>query len=235
VKEIRHRSTQVLNIFPFNSDLLEPVFDLGISPQKVREQGFSLIELLAVLLIIGLSISLVSVNLGTNSPQQLRTEAKQFANQTALLAEESVLANQQWGVDFFREYIDGIERFGYRWLVRNDEGVWLEPDNSVSETEFLFSNGLGIRLELEGVDREQTIELKQKVVDPIAAPLDIVDEAGVIDREQVEPELWLLSSGEMTPFSLLLFDEENEDTQIEIVGDELGRVNIGHQDDEFDE
>lgn len=214
---------------------LELFFDRAVVLPRARNRGFSLIELLAVLLIIGLSISLVSPNLGSNSQQQLRTEAKQFANNTALLAEEAVLANQQWGVDFYRETVEGVERFGYRWLIRNDDRVWLEPNNSVGETDFLFSSGVGIRLELESVEREQIIELKQKIVDPAAVSVDIVNERGVTERQQLEPELWLLSSGEMTVFSLFLFDQESGETRVEVVGDELGRVSIEAGDDEFDE
>jgi general secretion pathway protein H len=235
VKEIRQGWSRFITVSPFSLRQLKPISDIVILLPRVRNQGFSLIELLAVLLIIGLSISLISVNVGSNSQQQLRTEAKQFANNTALLAEEAVLANQQWGVDFFREYVDGVERFGYRWLVRNDDWVWLKPDESGGESEFFFSVGVGLRLELESVDREQTIELKQKIVDPTTAPLDIVNERGVIERGQLEPELWLLSSGEMTVFSLFLFDEESGETRVEVVGDELGRVYIETQDAEFDE
>ena len=120
-------------------------------------------------------------------------------------------------------------------MIRNDDWLWLEPNDSVGETEFLFSVGVGLRLELESVDREQIIEAKQKIVDPAATSLDIINDRGIVDKERLEPELWLLSSGEMTVFSLLLFDQESGETRVEIVGDELGRITIGAQGAEIDE
>jgi len=235
LKVTRLRLLRILLVRIFRATRPGEFFETNTTSKRVIGGGFSLIELLAVLLIIGLSISFIGVNLGTNSQFQLRTVAKEFANNTALLAEEAVLSNQQWGVDIYRQYIEGVEQIGYRWLVRNDDGFWLEPNSEGGESEFLFPVGIALRLELDDVDREQDIETKKKIIDPTVSQLDIANENGVVDADRVQPELWLLSSGEMTAFKVVLFDEENPDTQVEIVGDELGRVVVGQQDNEFEE
>ena len=198
-----------------------------------RNTGFSLIELLVVLLIIGLGMSMLGVNLSGSSGYQLRSEAKQFANATALMAEEAVLANRQWGVDIYRfqdEDVDG-ERFGYRWLVRNEQGLWLPGNDSIRQNDFSFGPDIGLLLELEHSGQEQDIEFKQTVVDPASASNPGLGDA----TEPLIPELWLMSSGEMTEFSLQLFDAQNPEHRAHIRGDILGRVVLDEEDndDEF--
>lgn len=201
--------------------------------------GFSLIELLVVLLIIGLGISMLNINIGGSSGFQLRSEAKQFANNTALMAEDAVLGNQQWGVDIYRQYLtdeksesSSDERFGYRWLVRNEDGIWLKANDSIRKNDFLFSAEIGLRLELEGYEREQDIELKQDIIDTSKKLLPTQNNTNVIETDPIIPELWLLSSGEMTAFTLLLFHKSNPGLEVKIEGDVLGRVSIADEDEQ---
>jgi general secretion pathway protein H len=199
--------------------------------------GFSLVELLVVLLIIGLGVSFVSMNVAGNNAYQLRIEARNFGNNTSLMAEEAVLSNQQWGVDFFRQYdetTEDIEYYGYRWLVRNDDGLWLEANAQVRQTEFIFSPGTIITLQLDGLDQEQIIELKQEIIDPNDSALGIISGNSISNDEPVLPDIWMLSSGEMSAFRLTLYDQENENTEFVVTGDELGRITIGDEGDDDD-
>lgn len=192
-----------------------------------------------VLLIIGLGVSMLNINLGSSQSIKMRNEAKQFANNTALMAEEAVLSNQQWGVDIYRynpesasderEYNQGHERYGYRWLVRNDLGDWLEPGNRIKEHDFLFSVGIGLRLELEAYDQELDINLKRKIIDPDVKILSSDNGNKSMDTNPVVPQIWLLSSGEITAFTLFLFDQNDPEIEIQVTGDILGRVTLGDQ------
>lgn len=209
----------------------------AVKQQVKKYNGFSLVELLVVLLVIGLGVSFVSVNIGGNSGYQLRIEARNFANNTSLMAEEAVLSNQQWGVDFFRQYDEGIEDieyYGYRWLVRSEEGLWLEANADIRQTEFIFSPGTIMILQLDGLDQEQIIELKRRIVDPNAAVLGSINERGLGNDEPVLPDIWMLSSGEMSAFRLALYTQENENTEIIVTGDELGRITTSDEEDEDD-
>ena len=210
-------------------------------------RGFSLIELLVVVLIIGLGISFVSTNIGGNNSYRLRAEAKQFANNVSLIAEEAVLGNQQWGVDIFRLSDADGGQFGYRWLVRNDDGIWEVANADTMDVEFLFSPGIGLRLQLDGIDEEQLIEYKRDIAEQgsVFAVRDdendrgIIDEQGLVDEAPIEPAIWLLSSGEMNAFILTVFDQETTgergaDSNIGIEGDVLGRITVktGAENDE---
>ena len=198
-------------------------------------RGFTLVELLVVVLIIGLGISVVGINLGGNSNYQLQTDAKKFADQVSLLEEQAVLDNRQWGVDLFRETVDGEERFGYRWMELSDDNKrrWQQPEDEAFTEEYLFAPGVELRLQLDGLDAEQPIEYKQKL--PAASDdvsekdkrADVINENNEIaDEQKLEPEIWLLSSGEMNAFEVTFYNRQSPDSLIKVTGDELGRVKL---------
>lgn len=208
---------------------------------NVKARGFSLLELLVVLLIIGLGFSLVSVNVDNNTDKKMLIQAKQFANRTALIAEQAVLSNEQWGVDIYRQPSDSGEEYGYRWLARTNDKQWVLAENSRESTDFLFDRGIGLILELSESQQEFEIPAKRKMTEEkplVANDTSVIDELAtqkLAATDQVQPALWLLSSGEISAFRLTLYDQENVDSQVVVVGDELGRVVVETaQDSDFE-
>lgn len=199
------------------------------------QRGFSLIELLVVLLIIGLGFGLASVNVGDNTDQQLGINAKQFANRTSLIAEQAVLSNEQWGVDFYRQLTEQGDQYGYRWLMRNDEGVWQLATVTKGEVDYILPLGMGMRLELLESNEEFEILAKREIKTKASTVLKkqtLAEQLGSdasTEEELIQPALWLLSSGEMSPFRLTLYDNQSVDeggseASVTVVGDELGRI-----------
>ena len=217
-----------------------------LSANKTRimpNQGFSLIELLIVLLIIALGFSFANFNVGGNESYRLLSEAKQFANSSALIAEEAILSNSQWGVDIYRQPADNntgdtAEQYGYRWLVRNKAGDWALADGTNSAVDFLFSPGINVKLQLEGLEQEVKILPKRTIVQQASMldkQQDIVEQLTNTEKgPPLLPALWLLSSGEISAFQMTLYDAQNPDNQVVVKGDELGRIKVvtGLEDDE---
>ena len=186
--------------------------------------GFSLIELLAILLIIGLGVGLVSFRISDNSAYQLRIDAKQLANNAALLTEEAVLSGEQWGIDLYLEVDDqGRDQYGYRWLHKLPDRWEVKAIDSM-QTDNLFHPSLAMELELEGVDQEigfKQAEQTRKVENVASGP----------DEAPLEPDIWLLSSGEVTPFRLRILEWQEEGLEIVIIADQLGRIELQGNED----
>ncbi|MEG0859141.1 MAG: type II secretion system minor pseudopilin GspH [Pseudomonas sp.] len=107
-----------------------------------RCQGFTLLELMIVIVVIGVLLNMVSITSGKNSARQARQEADALAGVIRQLRERAVLESQEYGVRLSTE--------GYRALrldVRGWEPVsafhrW--PDNlRLSLTYDGYSKSLG--------------------------------------------------------------------------------------------
>lgn len=64
-----------------------------------RQQGFTLIEIMVVVIIIGLAVSLVNIAVNTNTPQEMvQDEAQEFVLEANYVAEQSVLKGETHGL-----------------------------------------------------------------------------------------------------------------------------------------
>jgi len=92
------------------------------APALQQSRGFTLVEILVVVLIIGLGVGIVSFTIGGNQPLALRNEARQFATQLEMVAGEAALAGEAWGLQFYRS-VDrdtGDNQIAWRWLRYRD-------------------------------------------------------------------------------------------------------------------
>lgn len=158
-----------------------------------RDRGFTLIELLVVIVILGGLVGLAVLSIGTtNSSREIRDEAQRIAALLTVLADEAVLDSREYGLL--------VDDEGYR-VLHHDEagGRWLEADRREARK---VPGWMRLQLELDGTPLR------------LAAPVRETDTAGLTreeDRTQrraprLEPQLLILSSGELSPFTLTLAD-----------------------------
>jgi general secretion pathway protein H len=154
--------------------------------RNARERGFSLLELLVVIAIIAIFVGAVVLEVGTASGMDHETEreAARLKNVVDLAREEALLQTRDLGVFFTRS--------AYRFYVY-DHGLqaWGPPLDDRLLTEHAIDERLTLALVVE--DRE------------LVLPETFATE----DDEAPEPQVLVLSSGEITPFEArIAFDPD---------------------------
>lgn len=92
-----------------------------------REQGFTLIEIIFVVFIIGMAVSVISISVGGNAlAERSKKEAETFMLQAGYVAEQSVLKGETHGL--FAELrpaqdVDALAQWCYQWR-RVRDGQW---------------------------------------------------------------------------------------------------------------
>ncbi len=180
-------------------------------------RGFTLLELLVVLLVIGLAIGMVSITNPNHQSLIIKQQAQQFAHYTALLAEEALLDNSRLGIDLYRGASDGEERYGYRWLSHNNEGWQVQTLRDIPN-EHLLPSGIQLRLTVNTLD----YRINDKKPEPDSTQ-------HTTQQQQLIPAIELFSNGEITPFALVFFYQDKPDDYYRIQGDLLGRMAIDDQ------
>ncbi|HEC18768.1 MAG TPA: type II secretion system protein GspH [Gammaproteobacteria bacterium] len=151
---------------------------LNCSP-KVR--GFTLLELLAVLLIIGIVISFATLSIGQNTSRIVEDEAERLHGLIQLASEEAVLQGRDLALEFARDQ--------YRFLELGAE-AWQPVEGDAMFRERALPEAVELELVLEGLP------------------------ASFEDKKNL-PKIFILSSGELTPFELTLKNDEGEEYSLQ--------------------
>ncbi len=174
-----------------------------------RSGGFSLIEILVVIVIIGIvmSIAILSVTLA-GGDSQLRDEAQRIMSLVEVAQDESLLQGREFGLEFMQ----GSYRF-------------VEFDPLTQQwSELIGDDTLRLRevpeeLELELFIEDRRIMLK---TDPARTESDEEDRPGI---ERYAPHVLIYSSGDMSPFELHVV-RRIDDSLVAVQGDAAGALEI---------
>ncbi|HDZ56300.1 MAG TPA: type II secretion system protein GspH [Pseudomonas xinjiangensis] len=146
-------------------------------PEERKQNGFTLLELLVVLILVGIVASLATLSIGDGGERQLRAETERLAAVLRLARDELLITGEA-------DRALGLRRDSYSFL----ELVLL--DDATREWQPLVDPQLGPRLLEPGL-----IELELELVD---------EKRSLRQTEAWEPHIRLSNTGEMTPGTIVL-------------------------------
>ena len=178
----------------------------------VRQRGFSLLELLVVLMVVVLMASLV--NLSVNSGGQdikLESQVRGLADVASYALDEAQISGVDYGLFLQEQQQAGEAIYSLQWLQRQIDG-WEEPGNG---GEMFVAQELppGVALELE---------LEDAPVIELSLDDDDYDE----DEERIRPQVVFYASGETTVGAINVRQVDNGNLLWRIEWDLLGRFKL---------
>ena len=167
----------------------------------MRSKGFTLVEILVVVVIIAIVVSLAVLSVGvTGRDTQLDEESRRIEGLVGLLHERALLEGRDFGLR--------IEPTAYEFLVyepRRDRWMTLDQEREFRHRE--LPKGLSFQLELDS----QIVVIKP------------MDRNLSSDTPPPGPQVAIAASGEGTPFRLTVLREATQ-AKASVDGDALGKV-----------
>ncbi|MCW8346229.1 type II secretion system minor pseudopilin GspH [Vibrio sp. ZSDZ65] len=166
-------------------------------PFQSFRSGFTLLEILLVLVLLSLSAVAVIASIPPKQDNQIKEEAQRLFQRLQLFNEEAMLAGKDFGIR-----VDEEQR-RYVFLELKPEG-WDKISLKTIPDEVTLPDGLTIKLDLSngvwGVD------------DRLFEPTSLFDDEMFADVEKKKkpekpPQIFILSSGEFTPGVFVLAPE----------------------------
>lgn len=172
-----------------------------------KHQGFTLIELMLVIVIIGYLVSLVRFPSFTpNAYDLVEEESQKLTALINLASEYATVKNKQLGL--------AVSEQQYVFLILEDE-EWVRFTDRPFETEPLNEN-LTLTLKLDGLPwQEQNLLSAVKFIDDET----FENQSGLSNEEKLLafPQVFLLSSGEISPFEIELEFQDFDDVVMFVI------------------
>ena len=188
-----------------------------LNSQLCSQNGFMLIELIIVLLIIGFFSGMVLISFGNNFNRELRSEAERFQQIIIAGSDEAVFSSSEMGVIFqdngyqllrfnpalnlWQPYSDSTfepyrlpETMALKWTV---EGYRRDINADILAPDDLFLNAQSFG------DSDRQAEANEPLLEKFAS-LDNELTDDLINGFDLTPELLLSSSGELPIFEVII-------------------------------
>lgn len=160
--------------------------------RRRQPQGFTLIEVLLVIVVIGLMVAAIQINFSSNKPEsQLEQEAHRFAGVFNLAAEYGLLNNLELGLFIDENTYQFVGYDGLRWTAL--------PDNEILTPHELPENII-ISLMFDDLPLEQPPLVSAELFTPDDEHLEEMQEGLSEDQKPIIPQVYILSGGDITPF-----------------------------------
>ncbi|PSW13120.1 type II secretion system protein GspH [Photobacterium sanctipauli] len=175
-----------------------------------RAAGFTLIEIMLVLVLLATSAVAVIISLPESQEDKVKEQAARFHHLTQLLGEDALLNGIDYGIR--------VERNRYQFLQLTSQD-WQPIEESRFFTEVEMDEGIRLKVEIGGYSWEDK--------DRLFEPGSLFNEdlfAEQTDKDKIKPpQVVVMASGEYTPFTLE-FEVSGENQFWRVQADELGQL-----------
>ncbi len=190
-------------------------------------RGFTLLEMMIVVVLMGLMAVAVIPSIGSTGPKQkLEQQAKKFIALTELVMDETVLSGQFIGI-----VVDPDE---YHFVVYKDE-KWQPMTSDRLVTEHKMDEGVSLEVIVDGLPLKQSDEENESWFDDDDSKNDDSDTDTLDDQKKKfpEPQLLLFPSGEISPFELHFVSKDSQGNEIDelVTATALGQLTLGMPDE----
>ena len=182
----------------------------------IKQRGFTLIEVMVVVVLIGLMASLVQFNFSGNKPaDKLKHESARFAAIFEVAADYGMLNNIELGLIVKK---DSYQFLGY------DGTRWTEIPEQDWQANVTVPEDIVLSIELDDLPIEEPM-----LFDADTFKEKDEDDFTLLSKEEQEekiiPQVYILSGGDLTPFSVtfrlneeLTFTDDAQDLAYRVTG-----------------
>ncbi|MEC6798649.1 MULTISPECIES: type II secretion system minor pseudopilin GspH [Photobacterium] len=175
-----------------------------------RNAGFTLIEIMLVLVLLATSAVAVVSTLPNNKRDEVKEQAQRFHHLAQLLGEDAMLNGVDYGIR--------IEPHQYHFLKLTQDG-WQPLEDVKFFTDVKLEAGITVTVAIGGAWKDKDRLFKS---DSMFKNDDIFKKSDQ-EQKQLPPQIVVMASGEYTPFTVS-FEVDKQHQFWQVVADEVGNL-----------
>lgn len=188
---------------------------------RTSDSGFTLIEVIVVLALIGLILATVRYTaFSGNIEKDIEKEVRRLQVVFNMASDYAVINQLELGLR-----IDDEDQT-YEFVMLDDTDKWVTLDEQKHFSQVAFSEGVSLEITLEGLPWQEDESLFDNRIfdEQLSVSNEGVDIGNDEDKIPPPPQVFILSSGEVTPFELLIRYEPQQ------IGDEPFELSLRGED-----
>ena len=182
----------------------------NVNPKRSVPRGFTLLEVMLVLLLMGLAAGYVMFNaFGASKSDLLKSQAQRLQVIVDMASDYAVLNQQQLGIR-----VEQAEN-SYYFVYLDDEDEWQRVEDEKMYAPYTLPEPFTLTLNLDDLpwDEEDSLFDRDLFDENLSVSDAGVDIGSEEEKSLPPPQILIMSSGEITPFSLMFnykgdFNEE---------------------------